>query len=109
MKRLSIVLTLTAGLILSSCSKRSPDFVNSIPDDAIGVVTLHPMQLHTKSRVNTFESIKEKVKDEIWGQLLEDPLSTGLMLNEYVYIFMKMASHEMDQDKVPPTNTTLAT
>jgi len=90
MKRLSIVIALTAGLILSSCSKKSPDFVNSIPDDAIGVVSLHPMQLHTKSQVNTFESIKEKVKDEIWGQILEDPLSTGLMLNEYTYIFMKM-------------------
>lgn len=90
MKRLSIVIALTTGLILSSCSKKSPDFVNSIPDDAIGVVTLHPMQLHTKSQVNTFESIKEKVKDEIWEQILEDPLSTGLMLNEYTYIFMKM-------------------
>lgn len=90
MKRLSIVIALTTGLILSSCSKKSPDFVNSIPDDVIGVVTLHPMQLHTKSQVNTFESIKEKVKEEIWEQILEDPLSTGLMLNEYTYVFMKM-------------------
>ena len=51
------------------------------------------MQLHTKSQVNTFESIKEKVKDEIWGQILDDPLSTGLMLNEYTYVFMKMEDH----------------
>ena len=48
------------------------------------------MQLHTKSQVNTFPSIKEKVKDEIWEQILENPLSTGLMMNEYVYVFVTM-------------------
>ncbi|MEN8227545.1 MAG: DUF4836 family protein [Bacteroidota bacterium] len=94
MKRLLIVIALAAGVILSSCSKRSPEFVNSIPDDAIGVVSIHPMQLHTKSKINSFETIKEKVKDEIWGQILEDPLSTGLMLNEYTYLFAKMEENE---------------
>ncbi len=90
MKRLPIVIVLTAGLIFSSCSKKSPEFVNSIPDDAIGVVSLHPMQLHTKSQINSFEAIKEKVKDEIWGQIIENPLSTGLMMDEYTYVFVKM-------------------
>ena len=90
MNRLPILLVLAAGIILSSCSKKSPQFVNSIPDDAIAVVSLHPMQLHTKSQINTFEAIKEKVKDEIWGQILENPLSTGLMLNEYAYVFLRM-------------------
>ena len=94
MKRLSIVIALAAGLILSSCSKKSPNFVNSIPDDAIGVVSLHPMQLHTKSQINSLEAIKERVKDEIWIQLLEDPLSTGLMLDEYTYVFAKMEENE---------------
>ncbi len=90
MKKISVVFLWAALLILASCSKKAPDFVNSIPDDAIAVVTLHPMQIHTKSQVNTFESIKEKVKDEIWGQILENPLSTGLMMNEYAYVFVKM-------------------
>lgn len=90
MKRLPIIIVLTAGLILASCSKKSPDFVNSIPDDAIAVVSLHPMHLHTKSQINTFEGIKEKVKDEIWGQIIENPLSTGLMMDEYFYVFVKM-------------------
>ena len=90
MKRLPIAIVLTAGLIFSSCSKKSPEFVNSIPDDAIGVVSLHPMRLHTKSRINSLESIKERVKDEIWEQIIDNPLSTGLMLDEYTYIFMKM-------------------
>lgn len=90
MKRLSLLFVLAAGIILSSCSKKSPEFVNSIPDDAIAVVSLHPMQLHTKSQINTFEKIKEKVKGEVWSQILEDPLSTGLMLDEYSYVFLKM-------------------
>ena len=90
MKKLSFVFLWVALLALASCSKKAPDFVNSIPDDAIAVVTLHPMHIHSKSQINTFESIKEKVKDEIWEQILENPLSTGLMMNEYAYVFVKM-------------------
>ncbi len=90
MKKLSIVFIWAALIALASCSKKAPEFVNSIPDDAIAVVTLHPMQIHSKSQINTFESIKEKVKDEIWGQILDNPLSTGLMMNEYAYVFVKM-------------------
>jgi len=90
MKKISFGLILISLIALISCSRRSPQFVHSIPDDAIAVVSLHPMQIHTKSKVNTFESIKEKVKDEIWGQILEDPLSTGLMMDEYFYVFVWM-------------------
>ncbi|TFH27348.1 MAG: DUF4836 family protein [Bacteroidia bacterium] len=90
MKKLIFVLIVTAAFVVSSCSRKSPEFVHSIPDDAIAVVSLHPMQIHTKSKINTFESIKERVKDEIWGQILEDPLSTGLMMDEYAYVFVKM-------------------
>jgi len=90
MKRFFIVFVLATVLALSSCSKKSPEFVNSIPDDAIAVLSLHPMQIHTKSKINTFPTIKEKVKDEIWGQILENPLSTGLMMNQYAYVFVKM-------------------
>ena len=90
MKKLFVLIIGVLVLVLSSCSKKVPDFVNSIPDDAIAVATINPMQLHTKSKITTFESIKEKIKDEAWQQILEDPLSTGLMMNEYVYVFVKM-------------------
>ena len=90
MKRLSIVIVWAAALLLSSCSKKSPDFIHSIPDDVIAVVSLHPMQLHTKSNISSFTSIKEKVKDELWSQILENPLSSGLMMDEYAYVFFKM-------------------
>jgi hypothetical protein len=90
MKRLPIIIAITAGFILASCSKRTPEFVNSIPDDAIAVVSVHPMQIHTKGKLNTLEVLKERVKNEVWGQILEDPLSTGLMLDEYTFVFAKM-------------------
>lgn len=90
MKKISFVLILLSVLALFSCSRKTPAFVHSIPDDAIAVVSLNPMQIYTKSKVNTFESITEKVKDEIWEQILEDPLSTGLMMDEYFYIFVTM-------------------
>lgn len=90
MKKLSFVFLWVAALVLTSCSKKTPDFVHGIPDDAIAVVSLHPMQIHTKSKINSFASIKERVKDEIWGQIIEDPLSTGLMMNEYAFVFVKM-------------------
>ncbi len=90
MMRLSIVLTFAAGLIFSACSHKTPEFINSIPDDAIAVVSLHPMQLYTKSRINTLETIKEKIKNEAWKAILENPLSTGLMMDEYAYVFLTL-------------------
>ena len=95
MKKLFILTALSAGLLLTSCSKKTPAFVNSIPDDAVAVVSLNPMKLHTKGKLNTIESLKEKVKDEIWGQILEDPLSTGLMMDEYVFVFARMEDEEV--------------
>lgn len=87
MKQLPIIFTILSGILLASCSKKTPEFVNSIPDDAIAVVTLQPMKVYTKGKVGSLDYIKEKVKDEIWGQILDNPLSSGLMLDEYVYLF----------------------
>jgi len=93
MKRLPIIIAIIAGVFLVSCSQKTPEFVNSIPDNAIAVVTMHPMKIHTKGKLNSFESIKEKIKDEVWGQILENPLSSGMMLDEYVYLFATMEVH----------------
>ena len=90
MKRLPIIIAIVAGLVIASCSKKTPEFAKSIPDNAVAVVSLHPMQIHSKGKLNTFEALKEKVKDEVWGQILDDPLSTGLMLNEFAYLFAWM-------------------
>ena len=63
MKQLPIIITITAGLILASCSQKTPEYVNSIPDNAIAVVSVHPMQIHTKGQLNTLKMLKEKAKD----------------------------------------------
>ena len=90
MKRLPIIFVIIAGLVLASCSQKTPEFVNSIPDDAIAVVSLHPMQIHTKGQLNTFDILKEKARNELLSQMLDDPLSIGLMLDEYIYVFAVM-------------------
>ena len=90
MKHLAIILTILSGLILASCSKKTPEFVKSIPDDAIAVVSIQPMKIYTKGKLNTLDYVKEKVKDEIWGQILDNPLSTGMSLDQFVYLFASM-------------------
>jgi hypothetical protein len=95
MNRLPIVALITAGLFLVSCSKRIPEYVNSIPDDAVAVVSLHPMQIYEKGQMSILENLKEKAGDEVWGMILEDPRSSGLVLDEYAYLFLIM------EDEVP--------
>jgi len=90
MKYYPVIIALMAGVALTSCGKRVPEFVDSIPDDAIVVASMHPMEVHRKGKLNTLQNLKEKVKNEVWEQILEDPLSTGLMLDEYTYVFVKM-------------------
>lgn len=90
MKQISIITIIISGLILASCSSKSPEFVNSIPDNAIAVVSMHPMKIYTKGKLSSMESLKKKMEGEIWGQILENPLSSGMMLDEYVYMFASM-------------------
>lgn len=90
MKQSAIIISIFTGLLLASCSKKTPEFVKSIPDDAIAVVSIQPMKIYTKGKLNNLDYIKEKVKDEVWGQVLENPLSTGMALDQYVYIFASM-------------------
>jgi len=90
MKRLPTFTVIVAVLSLAACTKKTPQFVNSIPDNAMAVLSIHPMQIHTKGKLNSFEALKEKAKDEVWSMILEDPLSTGLMMDEYAYLFAWM-------------------
>ena len=90
MKKLSILVILLAGLIVFSCQKKRPDFVNSIPDNAFVVVSMHPMQMHKKGQLNTLENLKSKIKEDFLKEIIEDPLSSGLMLDEYAYVYVTM-------------------
>jgi hypothetical protein len=90
MRQSAIIASIIAGILVSACTSKSPDFVASIPDNAFAVVSMHPMQIHTKGKLNTLQALKEKAKDEIWSQILEDPLSTGVMVDEYAFLFAWM-------------------
>ena len=90
MKKYLIFIFIAAAVVVTSCSKKTPSYVNSIPDDAVAVASLDPMKLRDKGKLNTIASLKERVKDEIWGQILEDPLSTGLRMDDYVFVFALM-------------------
>lgn len=90
MNKILILAAVTAGTFLLSCSRKAPDFAGSIPDKAFAVVSMHPMDIHTKGKVNTLDYLKEKVEDEFLEQVLDDPMSTGLMLDAYMYVFARM-------------------
>jgi len=90
MKQFVPIVPIITALLLASCSSKGPDLANSIPDDAVAVMTMHPMQVHSKGKINTFENLKQKLENEIYQQLIEDPTSSGLMLNQYLYVFMTM-------------------
>ncbi len=90
MKSIHLLATIVIAFTLASCSTKAPDFVNSIPDDAFAVVSLHPMQIHQKGRINSLQGLKKMAKDELWSMVLEDPTSTGLMMNEYSFLFVSI-------------------
>ena len=56
MKRFPYIFAIIVGLVLASCSTNKPEFANSIPDNAVAVVALHPMQIHTKGQLDSFET-----------------------------------------------------
>ncbi len=88
MKRLPILVILIAGLFAASCSKKAPEFVNNIPDNAFAVVSMHPQQIFDKGQLSTIESVKKEITDEFILSMIENPTSSGLMLNEYSYVFV---------------------
>lgn len=88
MKKIPILVILIAALFAASCSKKSPDFVNTIPDNAFAIMSMHPQQIFDKGQINTFENMKKEIRDEFILNLLDHPEKSGLMLNEYSYVFV---------------------
>ena len=90
MKKLTFLAIIIAGIFLTYCKIKTPDYVNSIPDEAFGVVSMHPMQIHEKGQINTLENLKKKIDDELLREIIDDPLKTGLMMDAYAYLFVSM-------------------
>ena len=90
MKKLPLLIALTAGILVTSCSKKAPDFVNSIPDQSVIVMSMHPRQIFDKGQISTLEQLKEDVDDEFMRSIIENPKKSGIMLNEYAFGFVYM-------------------
>jgi len=88
MKKFPLLAILIAVLFAASCSKKSPEFVKTIPDNAFAVMSMHPQQIFDKGRINSFENIKKEIRDEFILSLIDHPAKSGLMLNEYSYVFV---------------------
>jgi len=88
MKRIVYLTILLTGLLLSSCTKKAPTFVNTIPDNAVLVASLHPGQLYEKGGIASLENLKKEVDDDFARALLEDPQHSGLMIDEYSFLFV---------------------
>ncbi len=88
MKKNPLLVILIAGLFAASCSNKSPVFVNTIPDNAFAVISMHPQQIFDKGQISSFERIKKEIRDEFLLNLIEHPTQSGLMLNEYSYVFV---------------------
>lgn len=88
MKKLHVLVILLAGLLAASCSKKTPEFVNTIPDNAFAVMSMHPKQIFDKGQISTFESIKKDIKDEFIRNLFDQPAESGILMTEYSYVFV---------------------
>ena len=88
MKKIPFLVILIAGIFAASCSKKSPEFVNTIPDNAFAVISMHPQQIFDKGQISSFESIKKEIRDEFILNLIDHPAQSGIMLKEYSYAFV---------------------
>ncbi|MCF8378811.1 MAG: DUF4836 family protein [Bacteroidales bacterium] len=79
---------LISAIIFSSCSKNDSNVFNKIPETAIFVVSFHPGQLIEKGKLQEIQMIKEEAsQNEISKKILEDPESSGIIMDAYSAFF----------------------
>ncbi|MFZ5940150.1 MAG: DUF4836 family protein [Bacteroidota bacterium] len=94
MKRIVLLTLIVSGIIMTSCTKKTAEFVNNIPDNAILVASIHPGQIYDKGGISSLESIKNSVDDEFARALIENPSKSGLMIDEYAFVFAYLYEDE---------------
>jgi hypothetical protein len=87
MKKIPHIIILIAAIFAASCSTKTPEIANSIPDDAFVVATFHPKKLYDKGQLATFEDVFSKIDNEVILGILKDPSKSGLAMDEYAYVF----------------------
>jgi hypothetical protein len=94
MKKFPFLLLISAALVIGSCSRKVPDFVGRIPDDAFLVVSMHPKKIFDKGQISSLDGLKKKIRKEVVRSLVEDPVSSGIMMDEYAYMFIYFKNEE---------------
>ncbi len=94
MRRIPLLTLLFAVIFTASCSKKTSEIANSIPDNAFVVATVHPQQIHDKGQIASFEKITTEIDNEFLREIVKDPVKSGLAINEYAYFF----SYFVDDD-----------
>lgn len=99
MRKIPLITLLIATLFVASCSK-GPELTNSIPDNAFLVASFHPKQLHDKGQIGTFESITQKIDNEVLLGIIKDPTLSGVDLNAFAYAFVYFPEENDDDPSI---------
>ncbi|MEX0981546.1 MAG: DUF4836 family protein [Bacteroidales bacterium] len=94
MKKIPIIVALTLLITTLSCSRKTSDSINSIPDHASLVASVHPDQIYNKGQVGSLESLTKSVRNEFMRSIVKDPLKSGIDMSEYIYLFVYFIDDE---------------
>ena len=94
MKKIPIIVAFTLLIVTLSCSKKTSDSINSIPDHASLVASVHPDQIYNKGQIGSLESLTKSVRNEFMRSIIKDPLKSGIDMSEYIYLFIYFIDDE---------------
>ncbi len=94
MRKSLFLLALAAVLFTTACSTRVPDTVNNIPDHAFMVLSMHPKKMYDKGDVGNMQHLINKFQKPVIRKVLKDPLSSGIELNDYAFVFIYFIDDE---------------
>ena len=94
MNKIPIIVAFTLLIVTLSCSRKTSDSINSIPDHASIVASIHPEQIYNKGRISSLESLTKSVRNEFMRSIVKDPLKSGIDMSEYIYLFIYFIEDE---------------
>ncbi len=94
MKKIPILTILLAGIVTFSCSKKTPEIANTIPDDAFLVASFNPQQLFEKGQISSMDAFIGKIDQELIRSILKEPAKSGIDLGEYAFVYSYFIDEE---------------
>lgn len=87
MRKVSVLIFVIAGILVSSCSKKGVRLEKSIPDESFAVASLQPQQLFRKGQINTLEFLMDNIDNDFLQEVVKNPSETGIEMDAYSYMF----------------------